>query len=106
MCTVPKACLDEVNSNYPARTKKAMLDAIEEALEKGIYPGWEQDIKNQSGEPIPIVKPNGEIGKTRKAIATSRLGRLFVTLFFDGIHDLDLHMQVCNSSHTAHTSIC
>jgi hypothetical protein len=43
MCTVPKHLLDDLETNFPARTKSGMLKALADALSKGKYPGWERE---------------------------------------------------------------
>ncbi len=76
-----------------------MIKALDDAMRHGIYPGWEKDITNQEGHPVPLASKNkhGEIkiAKKRTENAESRIGRHLITLFFDGIQDLDLHNQVC-----------
>ena len=78
-----------------------MLKALDQAMHKGIYPGWEGDINKEllqrgkttfdQPKPRKLVKWDGCLSQKRADIAASRLGRHFQLTFFDTIDGLDLY---------------
>jgi hypothetical protein len=104
MCTVPKHLLDDLETNFPARTKSGMLKALADALSKGKYPGWEREreaaratLKRQKTgpvEPKPIRNKEGRIAQGRQDQAASALGRQFLVTFYDSLTGVDLHSCV------------
>ena len=103
MCRVPKDKLDDIDCSYPARTKANMLEALDLALNSGIYPGWERDraaglskTESHSVNPLPILNPrNNKIAVSRRDQAASAIGRHFALCFYDSLPGLDLHDKVC-----------
>lgn len=103
MCWVPKDRLDDIDSSFPARTKENMLEAMDQALNHCIFPGWELEraaalAKSKMGQgkvyPKPIRNPsNWFISQTRKAHAASAIGRHFELCFYDSLKGLDLVMD-------------
>lgn len=102
-CMVPKFMLDDVDSNFPPRTKENMQKALMDALFKGIYPGWQNDLLQGSRksfsqheatlQPRPLINAAGKI-VSRASKASSRLGRHLLSVFFDQLKEVDLHQLV------------
>ncbi len=110
MCQVPKYMMDDLDSVFQARLKENMFKKVKDAL-NGIYPGWEEDRRTQlqksrkdlnlSGDkaaapvsPLPLIKKDGTLVKSRKETAGSRIGRHIMVTFFDDLDKVDLHFQV------------
>ena len=106
-CLVPKRLLDDLDQNFAARTKENMLQAINDAIFKGVYPGWladrkkdilerkpELDVDRMSIHPKKLLKKDGTLVKARAATAAARLGRHLVVGFFDDLEGLDPHSMV------------
>ena len=111
-CLVPKRLLDELEQNFAARTKENMFEAINNAIFKGVYPGWladrkksmleknpDLDVDSMSIHPRELLKKDGTLVKERAAIAASRLGRHLVVGFFDDLEGLDPHSMVHDPMH-------
>ena len=103
-CLVPKRLLDELEQNFAARTKENMIEAINNAIFKGVYPGWladrkksmleknpDLDVDSMSIHPRQLLKQDGTLVKARAATAAARLGRHLVVGFFDDLEGLDPH---------------
>jgi hypothetical protein len=106
-CLVPKRLLDDLDQNFAARTKENMFEAINDAIFKGVYPGWladrqkeilekdpDLDVDRMSIHPKPLLKEDGTLVKARAATAAARLGRHLVVGFFDDLEGLDPHNMV------------
>ena len=116
MCWVPKDRLDDIDSSFPARTKEHMLEAMDQALNHCIFPGWELEraaalAKSKMGQgkvyPKPIRNPsNWFISQTRKAHAASAIGRHFELCFYDSLKGLDLHDKVYAVHYVLYMTIC
>jgi hypothetical protein len=96
-----------------------MLKQVEDALVKGVYPGWEEDLLSQrSKRPEPsektTVRPKpifaGEekgIVKSRAGKAAQRIGRHLMATFFDDMEGVDFHQLVmCTWSHILCYNVC
>ncbi len=101
MCTIPKSLLDDIDTNYPARTKEGELRKVHDALFKGKWEGWEKGRKPSKTDgtikPEPIVRKDGKIIQTRATRAARQLGRHLLPTFYDDLHNVDLHRSVCSS---------
>jgi hypothetical protein len=116
MCWVPKDKLDDIDSSFPARTKDSMLEAMDQALNHGIFPGWEREraaalSKSKLGQgkvqPKPIKHPRtGKISQSRKAHAASAIGRHFELCFYDYLKGVDLHDKVYAVHYVLYMTIC
>ncbi len=106
-CLAPKRLLDDLDQNFAARTKENMFQAINDAIFKGVYPGWladrqkeimeknlDLDVDRMSIHPRPLLKKDGTLVKERAATAASRLGRHLVVGFFDDLEGFDPHSSV------------
>ena len=110
-CFVTKKDLDDTSTTFQLRDKQTMLKKIGLALKKGIYPGWEKDRyagmteKQQNKldgdpatkiQPHPILNPKTkEMAWTRAQTAGSRIGRHFMSTFYEDLEDIDLGLLVC-----------